>query len=193
MPALRLENRHTGEILDLWRERRNGETILNLRGSLPAQERGPPAAHPSPRGRGRGGDGRHPVRAGGRQTCHRGNRPACPAPEGHPPPLVERGETSRWRSRGCTRPGVDLDRYLQAVFEIMNAGPPNRPSIIYMAHASLRHRSTQTVLLMPPAIQAVVFRVVVALGTLLGRYRGTDWPGCPVRCTGAPEIAGTVA
>jgi hypothetical protein len=35
-------------------------------------------------------------------------------------------------------------------------------------------------------VQAVLFRVIVALGTLLGRYRGTDWPGCPDRCAPAP-------
>ena len=37
-----------------------------------------------------------------------------------------------------------------------------------------------------PLVQAMLFRAVVALGTLLGKYRGTDWPGCPARCTGAP-------
>jgi hypothetical protein len=38
---------------------------------------------------------------------------------------------------------VDLDRYLQAVFEVMNAGPEGRPSLFYIAHAALRHRDTQ--------------------------------------------------
>jgi hypothetical protein len=44
------------------------------------------------------------------------------------------------------------------------------------------------ILVMPPAVQAVLFRVIVAVGTLLGRYQGTEWPGCPARCTGAPEL-----
>ena len=35
-------------------------------------------------------------------------------------------------------------------------------------------------------LQAVLFRVVVAIGTVLGRYRRDDWPGCPSRCLGAP-------
>jgi hypothetical protein len=73
------------------------------------------------------------------------------------------------------------------VFEVMNAGAPNRPPLFYLAHVALRHRRTQTVLVMPPLIQALLFRVVVAVGTFLGRYRGTQWPGCPARCTGAPE------
>jgi hypothetical protein len=88
---------------------------------------------------------------------------------------------------GFTRPAVDMDRYLQAVFEVMNAGAPNRPSLFYLAHIALRHRRTQAVLVMPAPIQAVLFRLAFAAGTLLGRYRGTDWPGCPARCTGAPD------
>ena len=39
---------------------------------------------------------------------------------------------------------------------------------------------------MPPAVQTALFRAVVAIGTLLGRYKGRDWPGCPERCVGAP-------
>ena len=85
---------------------------------------------------------------------------------------------------------VDLDRYLQAVFEIMNAGPEGRPPIFYMAHAALRHRHTQAVLIMPRPVQGVLFRALVAVGTVLGYYRGTDWPGCPARCSGAPIGAG---
>ena len=108
---------------------------------------------------------------------------------------LPRGIPHRWWNEGDAplvfvgraRPVVDLDRYLQAVFEVMNASPPNRPSLFYLAHLSLRHRRTQAVLLMPRVVQAVLFPLAVALGTLLGRYRGTDWPGCPARCTGAPE------
>jgi hypothetical protein len=42
---------------------------------------------------------------------------------------------------------------------------------------------------MPRPVQTVLFRVVVAIGTLLGRYRGHDWPGCPSRCLGATAAA----
>jgi len=72
----------------------------------------------------------------------------------------------------------------------MNAGAPNRPPLFYLAHVARRHRRTQTVMVMPPPIQAILFRVVIVLGTLLGRHRGTEWAGCPARCTGAPEGAG---
>ena len=93
-------------------------------------------------------------------------------------PLVFEGEA---------RPLADLDRYLQAIFDVMNAGAPNRPPLFYLAHVALRHRRTQAALILPRPVQALLFRAVVALGTVLGRYRGTEWPGCPSRCTGAPE------
>jgi hypothetical protein len=60
--------------------------------------------------------------------------------------------------------------------------------MFYLAHVALRHRRTQSVLIMPQFLQTVLFRVVVAIGTLAGRYRGTEWPGAPARCTGAPCI-----
>ena len=87
---------------------------------------------------------------------------------------------------GRARPVVDLDAYLQAIFEIMNAGPPNRPPLIYLAHAALRHRDTQTVLILSRPLRALLFPAAWLLGTLLGRYRGSDWPGCPEHCRGAP-------
>lgn len=108
---------------------------------------------------------------------------------------LPRGVPHRWWNQGevpmafegQVRPAVDLDRYLQAVFEVMNAGPRGRPPLFYLGHAALRHRQTQTALVMGRPVQAVLFRTVVVLGTLLGRYRGTDWPGCPARCPGAPR------
>jgi hypothetical protein len=58
-----------------------------------------------------------------------------------------------------------------------------------MAHLARRHRHTQATLAIPRAVQAVLFPIVVAIGTVLGRYRGNDWPGCPSRCPGAPLSA----
>src|SRR5438128_611194 len=71
--------------------------------------------------------------------------------------------------------------------QVSTAGPPGRPPLFYLAHVALRHRRTQAVLVMPPPIQAVLFRVVVAMGTVLGKYRGTRWPGCPSRIREVPE------
>lgn len=107
---------------------------------------------------------------------------------------LPRGVPHRWWNdadeplafEGTTRPAVDLDRYLQAVFEVMNAGSTDRPPLFYLAHVALRHRQSQVVLLLPRWVQAILFRVVVGIGALIGKYRGTAWPGCPARCTGAP-------
>ena len=62
----------------------------------------------------------------------------------------------------------------------------NRPPIFHMAHVLHRHRKTQRVMIPPPIIQRILFPVIIFLGTLLGKYRGTNWPGCPACCTGAP-------
>ena len=87
---------------------------------------------------------------------------------------------------GTATPVVDLDVYLQATFDVVNSGPANRPPLFYMAHLAWRHRKTQAVLFAPRWLQAVLVPAVVVLGTILGRYRGTAWPGCPDRCAPAP-------
>jgi mannose-6-phosphate isomerase-like protein (cupin superfamily) len=186
-PQLHLENRHTGEVLVLRRRHVDGVETLDLWGMLPPHREGPPLhVHHVEDEEGRVTAGRLSVQVGGQRIdANPGEHVRLP-----------RGVPHRWWNEGdelltlegCTRPVADLDRYLQAIFEVMNAGQPNRPPLFYLAHVALRHRRTQTALVMPPLLQAVLFRAVVTLGTLLGRYRGTDWPGCPVRCTGAPRV-----
>ena len=90
---------------------------------------------------------------------------------------------------GYVKPVINLDRYLQAVFDVLNSGPSDRPPLFYMAHVAWRHRQTQAVLFIPRPIQAVVLPLIVLVGTIVGRYRGTDWPGSPGRCKEAPFIA----
>ena len=185
---LRLENRHTGEVLELRRKRQAGKVVLELRGTLPPHRGGPPLhIHHLE-------DEEGSVTAG--TLCAEVGAQRIEAGPGQPVHLP-RGIAHRWWNggddplafEGQVRPVVDLDRDLQAIFEVMNAGGPNQPPLFYLAHVALRHRRTQTVLVMPPSIQALVFRGALVLGTLLGRYRGTNWPGCPARCTGAPESA----
>ena len=190
--ALRLENRHTGEVLEIRRERRNGQLVFALRGTLPAHRQGPPMhVHHAEDEEGLIVAGTLSAEVDGRRlTVGPGQTVRLP-----------RGVPHRWWNdgdqtlifEGYTHPAVDLDRYLQAVFEVMNAGAPKRPPLFYLAHLALRHRRTQSVLLMPVPVQTILFGLLVALGTFLGRYRGTDWPGCPARCTGAPDaLAGDV-
>jgi mannose-6-phosphate isomerase-like protein (cupin superfamily) len=183
---LRLRNRHTGETLALRRQRRGGQLELELKGSLPPHQEGPPMhIHFLEQEEGRVVAGRLSADVGGRRVD------LGPGEAVRLPP----GVAHRWWNEGDealvfeghTFPVADLDRYLQAMFEVMNAGAPNRPPLFYLAHVALRHRRTQAALVMPLPLQAVLFRVVVAVGTLLGRYRGTSWPGCPTRCTGAPD------
>jgi len=183
---LRLENRHTGELLELLRRRVDGETVLEIRGKLPPRRQGPPLhVHHREDEEGEVLAGTLSVELGGRRfTAAAGERVRLP-----------RGVPHRWWNDGdaplafvgFARPVVDLDRFLQAVFEIVDAGPPGRPPLVYLAHAAWRHRRTQLVVGVPRRLQPIFLGAVVAAGTLLGRYRGTRWPGCPARCAGAPE------
>jgi hypothetical protein len=93
--------------------------------------------------------------------------------------------------RGRAVPAADLDRSLQAVFEVLNASPSGRPSLFYLAHVLWRHRHTQAVLEPPLALQRIVFPLVLLVGRILGKYQGESWPGAPASCPGAPEVTAT--
>ncbi len=183
-----LENRHTGERLELRRMLREGEMCLEIRGSLPPKAEGPPLhVHLKEHEEGR-------VHRGRLTAVVDGQRVEAGPGETAELPL---GSVHRWWNEGheplefvgYARPVVDLDRYLQAMFEIVNASPAGRPSLVYMAQVMRRHRETQAVHLMPGLIQAVLFGLAHLVGSLTGAYRGDDWPGCPSRCTGAPVVA----
>jgi hypothetical protein len=89
---------------------------------------------------------------------------------------------------GQVVPAVDLDRYLQAVFAILNASSSGRPSIFHFAHVLWRHRDTQLLSAPPPAIQRIVLPILLFIGRILGKYRGSSWPGSPESCPGAPLV-----
>ena len=186
--ALRLENRHTGEVLTMRRLSVDGRAVLHLRGSLPPHREGPPMhIHYLE-------DEVVEYVTAGRLAAEIGGRRVAAGP-GETVQLP-RGVPHRWWNggdeplefEGHVHPVEDFDRYLQGVFDVVNASASGRPSLFYLAQLVLRHRRTQAVLMMPPPVQMVLFRLVVAIGTVLGHYRGTDWPGCPARCTGAPSI-----
>ena len=104
-----------------------------------------------------------------------------------------KGSAHRWWNagddelafQGIATPVVDLDRFLQALFEVLNAGDAGRPPFFYLAHVLYRHRKTQTTLVMPRIVQSVMLPILVLIGTVVGKYRGSAWPGCPERCVGA--------
>jgi len=81
-----------------------------------------------------------------------------------------------------------LDRYLQAIFAVLNASPSGRPSIFYIAHVAWRHRHTQALAMPPRVIQRVIFPLILFVGRVLGKYRGSSWPGSPESCPGAPLV-----
>ena len=91
---------------------------------------------------------------------------------------------------GQVVPAMDLDRYLQAVFAVLNASSNGRPSIFHFAHVLWRHRDTQLLSVPPPAIQRIVLPVLLFIGRILGKYRGSSWPGSPESCPGAPLVDG---
>ena len=89
---------------------------------------------------------------------------------------------------GQVVPVVDLDRYLQAVFAVLNASANGRPSIFHLAHVLWRHRETQLLSGPPLAVQRIVLPILLFIGRILGKYRGSSWPGAPESCPGAPLV-----
>jgi quercetin dioxygenase-like cupin family protein len=180
-----LHNRHTGETLALRRIAHDGQVCLELKGTLPPHKEGPPLhVHFAETEEGLIVAGTLSAVVDGQKVIFgAGQRATFPA-----------GSVHRWWNdgdemlvfEGLARPVVDLDRYLQAVFEVLNSGSSDRPPLFYMAHVAWRHRRTQSLRIVPPWIQAVLLPAFVLIGTALGRYRGTSWPGCPARCTDAP-------
>jgi len=183
---LRLENRHTGEILVMRRVRdAQGQIVLSLDGSLPPGTNGPPL-HVHFRENEEGivkagtlgaqiGTDKFVVPAGGTVVL----------PAGRPHRWWNAGDDLLEFS-GHVVP-VDLDRYLQAVFAVLNASN-GRPPIFYLAHVLWRHRDTQLLSIPPPAIQRILLPVVLIIGRILGKYRGSSWPGSPESCLGAPLV-----
>ncbi len=184
---LQLEIRKTGEILRMRRVRDSqGQTILALDGSLPARASGPPLhIHFHEREE-------ITVKAGtlGAQVGTEkiivpiGGTAVLPAGVVH---KWWNGGDDLLELSGRVIPANDLDRYLQAIFAVLNASPSGRPSIFYLAHVAWRHRHTQSFAMPPRAIQRIVFPLILFVGRILGKYRGDNWPGSPASCPGAPE------
>ena len=185
---LRIENRHSGEILRMRRVRdAQGQIVLILDGSLPPQANGPPMhAHIL----------EHEevvVKAGTLGGLVGTEKIIVPAggtaifPAGSPHRWWNAGDDLLELS-GQVVPSVDLDRYLQAVFAVLNASSNGRPSLFHFAHVLWRHRDTQSFSIPVPAIQRIVLPVILFIGRILGKYRGSNWPGSPDSCSGAPLV-----
>jgi quercetin dioxygenase-like cupin family protein len=185
--VLRLENRHTGEILLIRRVRdARGQVVLALEGTLPPGTSGPPLhIHLS--------EDEVGMVAAGTLGAQIGTEKIVVLAGGNV--TLPKGVIHRWWNagddllefNGHAVPGVDLDRFLQGVFAVLNASN-GRPSIFYLAHVLWRHRETQQLMVPPPAIQKILFPIALFIGRILGKYRGSNWPGSPESCPGAPLV-----
>ena len=185
---LKLELRHTGEILRMRRARDGqGQIILALDGSLPPGSSGPPLHlhfH----------EHEEIIVKAGTLGAQIGTESVVVQAGGTA--VLPAGLRHRWwnagddllENSGYAVPVVDLDRFLQALFAVLNASPHGRPSIFHLAHVLWRHRNTQLVAVPPPPIQKIVFPIVLLIGRILGKYRGSSWPGSPESCPGAPLV-----
>jgi hypothetical protein len=183
-----LVRKDTGEILRMRRVRdAGGQVILTLDGSLPPHAEGPPPhIHFHQLEEGTVKAGTLGARVGSKTlTVPAGGASVFPAGVVHT--WWNAGEDLLEFS-GRAVPAGDLDRYLQAIFAVVNAGLPGMPPLFYIAHVLWRHRKNHAVMTPPIAIQRIVFPLVIALGHLLGKYRGDNWPGSPASCPGAPEV-----
>jgi quercetin dioxygenase-like cupin family protein len=187
---LKLENRRTGETLRFRRVRgTDGGVIFLVDGSSPPHSAGPPVhVHLKEREDIVVKAGTVGAKVGKDATrLTSGGSVVIPAGVAHAwwnagEDLLEMG--------GQVVPAADLDRYLQALFAVLNADPNRKPSIFYLAHVLWRHRHTQRMMVPPPPVQRILFPLVLLVGRILGKYRGTDWPGSPETCPGAPLIDG---
>ena len=186
-----LESRHTRERLELLRHRDDSGEWLRVLVQLPAHAVGPSVhLHRKEPVELHVLSGRVSViKDGMRSTLGAGERIRFP-----------RDTSYRWWNQSdepaefelTVAPVVDFDRYLQGLYAITNAGEAGKPPLSYMAHLTLRHRNTQEVKVLPGVVHTPFWWSHRILGSLLGRYRGDDWPGAPTRCSGAPQAAAPV-
>ena len=185
---LKLENRHTGEVLLIRRVlNAQGQIVLALDGTLPPGTSGPPL-HVHLREHEEG------IVKAGTLGAQIGTEKFV-VPTGGAV-VLPKGSLHRWWNagddvlefNGHATPAVDLDRFLQALFAVLNASSGHRPPIFYLAHVLWRHRDTQLLSIPPPAIQRFVLPVLLFIGRILGKYRGSNWPGSPESCPGAPLV-----
>src|SRR5262249_38051696 len=123
-----IDYRHTGERVAMRRVKRGDEVWLEVKVSIPAHQQGPPLhIHVAENEEGGVRSGTLSVELNGRRfTAGPGEQVSLP-----------RGSAHRWWNdgkeplvwEGHVRPAVDFDRFLQATFEVLNAGPAGRPTL----------------------------------------------------------------
>lgn len=186
-PELVLVNRHTGERLVLRRTGADPAERLEMKGSLPPG-RAAMSVHMH-----RAQDVRIRLDGGTLHALVDGRTVAIEAgealeiPRGTPYRLWNEGPTPATYGATVT-PALDLDRYLQAYFDVVNAGERDRPALAYLAQVQMRHQQTQAVRLLWGPLQELLFAGAVAVGFATGRFRGGEWPGSPERAPGLAPV-----
>ena len=167
----------------------SGSVYLSLEGTLPSGGKGPPPhKHTTELEEGVVASGTLGASVDGKKLVIASGGSAS-FPRGVVHSWWNEGEDTLFFN-GRATPAVDLDKFLQALFAVINSGPKGKPPpMFYLAHVLWRHRHTQVIVVPPVAIQRVIFPLVLGVGHLLGKYRGNDWPGAPRACPGAPEVS----
>lgn len=124
---------------------------------------------------------------------------------GHPPEFAEAGATLRfpagephrfWNAGEdelhCTawiEPAGNAEFFLGALFASQRASGGRRPSLFDIAWLCRRYRAEYAILAVPRPVQAVLFPLVVAVGSLLGRY--AKYAGAPAPLGGSGRGPGS--
>jgi uncharacterized cupin superfamily protein len=74
------------------------------------------------------------------------------------------------RCTGYIEPADNVEYFLAAIFESQRRGGGTQPSLLDAAFLARRYRSEFGMVEIPAPVQRLVFPVLVAIGTLLGRY-----------------------
>ena len=82
---------------------------------------------------------------------------------------------------GTIRPPDNIEYFLGEVYASMRLNGGERPGFFDAAYLSQRYRSEFAILEVPAPVRRFVFPVIVAVGTLLGRYRRFARAPEPVR------------
>jgi quercetin dioxygenase-like cupin family protein len=82
------------------------------------------------------------------------------------------------RCKGYITPPDNVEYFLAALYDSMKRSGGPRPGLFDAAYLATRYRSEFGMLEIPRLVQRIIFPVLIAIGTLLGKYR---------RYAGAPE------
>jgi quercetin dioxygenase-like cupin family protein len=74
------------------------------------------------------------------------------------------------RCTAWVEPADNLEYFLGEIFASTRGNGGKRPHPLDAAYLTRRYRSEFAMLVIPPVVQRVLFPVLVAIGTLLGRY-----------------------